>query len=81
MPAECHYALRDFNKAVEAFARVIKNYPKSGKVAGAKLKIGLAYLNEKNPAKAREYFHKVVKEHPGTNEAEIAKDRLAKMGK
>ena len=78
---ECHYALRDFNKAVEAFARVIKNYPKSGKVAGAKLKIGLAYLNEKNPAKAREYFHKVVKEHPGTNEAEIAKDRLAKMGK
>jgi tol-pal system protein YbgF len=78
---ECYYALRDFNKAIEAFAKVIRNYPKSGKVAGAKLKIGLTYLNEKNPAKAREYFHKVVKEHPGTNEAEIAKDRLAKMGK
>ena len=78
---ECYYALRDFNKAIEAFARVIKNYPKSGKVAGAKLKIGLAYVNEKNPAKARDYFHKVVKEHPGTNEAEIARDRLAKMGK
>jgi len=78
---ECYYALHDFNKAVEAFARVIKNYPKSGKVAGAKLKIGLTYLNEKNTAKAREYFHKVIKEHPGTNEAEIAKDRLSKMGK
>jgi tol-pal system protein YbgF len=78
---ECYYALRDFNKAIEAFAKVIRNYPKSGKVAGAKLKIGLTYLNEKNPAKAKEYFHKVVKEHPGTNEAEIARDRLAKMGK
>jgi tol-pal system protein YbgF len=78
---ECHYALKDYHKAIDAFARVIKNYPKSGKVAGSKLKIGLAYLNEKNTAKAREYFHKVIKEHPGTNEAEIAKDRLAKMGK
>ena len=78
---ECYYALRDFNKAIEAFAKVIRNYPKSGKAAGAKLKIGLTYLNEKNPAKAKEYFHKVVKEHPGTNEAEIATDRLAKMGK
>jgi tol-pal system protein YbgF len=78
---ECYYALRDFNKAIDAFAKVVRNYPKSGKVAGAKLKIGLTYLNEKNPAKAKEYFHKVVKEHPGTNEAEIARDRLAKMGK
>ncbi|MGE5808857.1 MAG: tol-pal system protein YbgF [Nitrospirota bacterium] len=76
---ECYYSLKDFNKAIEAFAKVMKNYPKSVKVPGAKLKTGLAYLNEKNPAKAKEYFHKVVKEHPGTNEAEIAKDRLAKI--
>jgi len=50
-------------------------------VAGAKLKIGLAYLNEKNSAKAKQYLNKVIKEHPGTNEAEIAKDRLAKIRK
>jgi tol-pal system protein YbgF len=78
---ECHYALKDYHKAIDDFAKVIKNYPKSIKVPGAKLKTGLSYLNEKNTAKAREYFHKVIKEHPGTNEAEIAKDRLAKMGK
>lgn len=78
---ECYYSLKDFNKAIEAFTKVMKNYPKSVKVPGAKLKTGLAYLSEKNPAKAKEYFHKVVKEHPGTTEAEIAKDRLAKMGK
>jgi tol-pal system protein YbgF len=76
---ECHYALKDWNKAVEAFGKVVKNHPKSDKVPGAKLKIGLSYLNEKNPAKAKEYLHRVIKEHPGTNEAEIAKDRLAKI--
>jgi tol-pal system protein YbgF len=76
---ECYYALKDFPKAIDAFGKVIKNYPKSIKAPGAKLKTGMAYLNEKNSAKAREYFHRVVKEHPGTNEAEIAKDRLAKI--
>jgi tol-pal system protein YbgF len=76
---ECYYALKDYTKAIDAFAKVIKSFPKSVKVPGAKLKIGLAYWNEKNPAKAKEYFHKVIKEHPGTNEAEIAKDRLAKI--
>lgn len=76
---ECLYSKKDFPKAIEAFTRVISTYPKSDKIAGAKLKIGLSYLNEKNTAKAKEFFGRVVKEHPGTNEAEIAKDRLAKI--
>ena len=78
---ECYYSKKDFTKAIEAFNKVIKNYPKSEKVPGAKLKIGLSYVNEKNIAKAKEYLNKVIKEHPGSNEAEIAKDRLHKIGK
>ncbi len=70
---------KEFNKAIEAFQKVIQNHPKSDKVPGAKLKIGLTYVNEKNPAKAKEYLNKVIKEHPGSNEAEIAKDRLRKI--
>jgi tol-pal system protein YbgF len=78
---ECYYSKKDFPKAIEAFSRVTKNHPKSDKAPGALLKIGLSYLNEKNSAKAKEFLSRVIKEHPGTNEAEIAKDRLHKLGK
>jgi tol-pal system protein YbgF len=78
---ECYYAKKDFPKAIDAFSKVVKTYPKSEKVAGARLKIGYSYLNEKNTAKAKEYLNKVVKEHPGTKEAELAKEKLRKIGK
>jgi len=78
---ECYYSKKDFVKAIEAFRKVITNYPKSDKVMGAKLKIGLSYINEKNPAKAKEYLNRVIKEYPGSNEAEIARDKLSKLGK
>ena len=78
---ECYYAKKDFPKAVDAFSKVVKNYPKSEKVAGAKLKIGYSYLNERNTSKAKEYLNKVVKEYPGTKEAQLAKEKLRKMGK
>jgi len=78
---ECYYAKKDFPKAVDAFSKVIKTFPKSDKVAGAKLKIGYSYLNERNTSKAKEYLNKVVKEHPGTKEAQLAKEKLRKIGK
>jgi len=78
---ECYYAKKDFPKAIDAFSKVVKNYPKSEKVAGARLKIGYSYLNEKNTAKAKEYLNRVVKEHPGTKEAQLAKEKLRKIGK
>jgi tol-pal system protein YbgF len=78
---ECYSSKKDFTKAIESFGLVISSYPKSEKVPGAKLKIGLSYLNLKNTEKAREYLNKVIKEHRGTAEADIAADRLSKIGK
>ena len=78
---ECYYAKKDFPKAIDAFSKVVKTYPKSEKVAGANLKIGYSYLNAKNTAKAKEYLNKVVKEYPGTKEAQLAKEKLRKIGK
>lgn len=77
---ECYYAKKDFPKAIDAFLKVVKDYPKSEKVAGARLKIGYSYLNERNTAKAKEYLNRVVKEHPGTKEAQLAKEKLRKIG-
>jgi len=78
---ECYYAKKDFSRAIDAFSKVIKNYPKSDKTVGAKLKIGYSYLNENNHAKAKEWLNKVIKEYPDTKEAELAKEKLRKMGK
>jgi tol-pal system protein YbgF len=78
---ECFYAEKKYAKAIEAFSKVLKDYPKSEKVPGAKLKIGYSYLKENNHAKTREWLNKVIKEYPGTKEAELAKDKLRKIGK
>ncbi len=78
---ECYSSKKDFARAIEAFGLVLSSYPKSDKVAGAKLKIGLSYLSEKNTEKARQYLNRVVKEHRGTAEADIAAERLRKIGK
>ena len=61
--------------------KVLRTYPKSDKAPAALLKIGFSYLNEKNNAKAKEYLQRVVKEHPNSKEAALAKDRLGKIGK
>lgn len=78
---ESYYAKKDFKNAIDAFAKLVKTYPKSSKLPGAKLKIGYSYLNEKNTTKAREWLNRVIKEFPGTKEAELAKDKLRKIGK
>jgi tol-pal system protein YbgF len=78
---ECYSSKKDFSRAIEAFELVITTYPRSDKVPGAKLKIGLSYLNANHPEKAKAYLNKVIKEYPGSTEAEIAKDRLHKIGK
>ncbi len=77
---ECYSSKKDYTRAIEAFGLVITSYPKSDKAPGAKLKIGLSYLSAKKTEKAREYLNKVIQEHRGTAEAEIAADRLRKIG-
>ena len=78
---ECYYAKKDFDNAIEAFTAVIKTYPKSEKVPDAKLKIGYSYLSQKQTTKAKEWLHKVIKEYPDTKDAQLAKDKLRKIGK
>ncbi len=78
---ECYYAKKEFSKAIEAFSTLIKTYPKSDKVPSAKLKIGYSYLSENHTAKAKEWLNRVIKEYPGTHEAELARNKLHKIGK
>ena len=78
---ECYYAKKDFKSAIDSFSKLVKNHPRSEKIPGAKLKIGFSYLNQNNSSKAKEWLNRVTKEYPDTKEAQLAKDKLRKMGK
>jgi len=58
---ECYYALKDFNKAVEEFQKVlVGNFPNKNKAPDAMLKKGFAYGELKQNEKAVSTFKKLI---------------------
>lgn len=76
---ESYYVLRDFPSAREAFRKLLKNYPQSGKAADAQLRLGYIEYDAGQWAKAREQLAEVNKSYPGSSAAKAAEKRLAKM--
>jgi TolA-binding protein len=62
------------DKALEAYGRVAKEFPRGTKVCSARFKAGLIYNQKKDTAKRDEEWGKLIAECPGTNEAERAKE-------
>ena len=77
---EISYAQKNYQQAVQEYDKVLTNYPKSFKLAPARLKKGMALLelNQKN-AGIRE-LREVVRRYPGTEEERRARARLKDMG-
>jgi TolA-binding protein len=61
------------------YEKVIKNYPQANKVPSALLKQGFAFLNIGDKSSAKLLLEQVVKDYPATNQARIAKAKLAKI--
>ena len=76
---ECYYSKKDFFNAIETFDRVIKNFPKSEKVPKALLKEAYSYMEMGDKAKAKSYLKKVIEEHSLSEEANLAKNKLAEI--
>jgi tol-pal system protein YbgF len=77
---ECYYSKRQFKEAVDAFTELLNTYKDSDKAAAALLKKGLAYLELGDRAQAVINLQYVLYEHPGTKEADLARERLASLG-
>ncbi|MFH1176407.1 MAG: tol-pal system protein YbgF [Acidobacteriota bacterium] len=77
---ECHYSKREFPQAIEAFTELLNHYKASDKAAAALLKKGLAYLEADDRSQAVINLQYVLYEHPGSKEAELARNRLASLG-
>jgi tol-pal system protein YbgF len=73
---ECYYASKEFPRAVAVFERVLAEYPKGDKVPAAKLKLGYTLLEMKQKKKGTQHLRELIKQHPGSEEAALAKARL-----
>ncbi|MDD5114879.1 MAG: tetratricopeptide repeat protein, partial [Methylobacter sp.] len=62
--------------ARKAFSAVVDNYPASAKVPDALLKLGYIEIEQKNPAKARDYLTKVTVAYPSSTAAHLAAKKL-----
>jgi tol-pal system protein YbgF len=70
-----------FQEAITALQKVISDYPQSNSVPAAYYKLGLSYQNLKQDDLARKAFEVVMKNHPTTAEASMAKQALDRMSR
>ena len=73
---EISFAQGNYQDAVSSYDRVLLDYPKSFKLAAARLKKGLALLELGQQAAAIRELREVVRRHPGTEEARRANAKL-----
>ena len=77
---EISFKQKQYGDAVASYEKVLTNYPKSFKLAPARLRKGMALieLGQKNNA-VRE-FREVVRRYPGTEEDRQARAKLKELG-
>jgi tol-pal system protein YbgF len=74
------YAQRSYDQAVTEFDRVLTNYPKSFKLAPARLKKGMALIELGQKTSGVRELREVVKRYPGTEEERQARAKLKELG-
>ncbi len=77
---ECYDALGQEKEALDAFSTLLEKYPASDKAAAAQLKKGLVALKMGDQGQGVVNLQYVVYEHPGTPEADLAREKLRSLG-
>jgi len=77
---EIAYQQKKFDSAVDEYDKVLNNYPKSFKLAPARLKKGMALIELGQKNAGIKELREVVKRYPGTEEERRARARLKDMG-
>jgi tol-pal system protein YbgF len=73
---ESYYREKWYERAILEYQTVIEKYPKGNKVPAAKHKQGMSFLKIGDKANARIILNDLVKKHPKSSEAKIAKQKL-----
>ncbi len=77
---ESMFSQKKYRDAIEQFHSVVIRYPRSDKVPGALLKKGYAYINIGERAQGIVQLQYVLHEHPNSQEASLARQRLKQLG-
>ena len=76
---EIYYREKWYEKAILEYQKVIENYPRGNKVPASLLKQGLAFVNLGDKTNSRLILEELIKKHPKSNEAKIAKDKVKSL--
>ncbi len=77
---EISFSQRNYGQAATEYDKVLVNYPKSFKLAPARLKKGMALLELGQKAAAIRELREVIRRFPGTEEERRARARLKELG-
>ncbi|MFB0505960.1 MAG: tol-pal system protein YbgF [Thermodesulfobacteriota bacterium] len=73
---ESFYSEKDYEKAIIAYDDVVKKFPKGDKIPSAMLKQAFCWLELGDKTFARSLLKRVIREHPNTQQAKIANEKL-----
>ena len=74
--AECLVKLDKGEKAMETYAKVIKDFPKGNKSCSSRFKMGLIYDQKKDITHRNEIWNQLISSCPQSNEAHRAKEMM-----
>jgi tol-pal system protein YbgF len=78
---ESYYTKGDLESAVTSYRKVLADWPGSRKAPDAMVKLGFSLSDLRRTAEARSTLEEVVRKYPGTPAAQLAADRLKRLGK
>ncbi|SEM83746.1 tol-pal system protein YbgF [Luteibacter sp. UNCMF331Sha3.1] len=76
---ESYYVTMNYPVAIEAFQRLVKQYPQSDKVSDGLLKVGYCQIELKQQDAAIATLKQVTAKYPGTKAAGLAQERLRRL--
>lgn len=76
---ESYYVTMNYPVALEAFQQLLKQFPQSEKAPDALLKVGYSQYELKQVDAAKATLTEVGAKYPGTNAANLAKERLQRI--
>lgn len=77
--AETYYAEKDYTDAILAYEDLLQKYKGHNKIPAALLKQGFAFLELGDEKAARGILKELMANHPDSEQAKIAKDKLAAL--
>jgi len=75
------FATENADSASAVYQQVVKAYPNSSRAPAALYKLGLLAESRGNKPAARTYYQRVIAGYPRSDEANLARDKLQRLGK